>query len=110
MKRFNALILPIAAAAALGASVSAFAEDAPQTAVEYKMSELATQAGRDAIHQRLETAARNVCPVPGVRGLVVRQIQRACVEEALASAETELQQRIAAAERDGRIQLADSRR
>jgi UrcA family protein len=110
MKRFNALILPIAAAAALGSSVSAIAQDAPQAAVEYKMSELATQAGRDAVHQRLETAARHVCPVPGVRGLAVRLMQRDCIEQALASAETELAQRVAQAERDGRIQLADSRR
>lgn len=109
MKRFNTLILPIAAAASLGASVSAVAQDAPHTAVEYKMSELATQAGRDAVRQRLEAAARNVCPVPHRASLRLRHEQRACIEQALANAETELQQRVAAAERDGRIQLADSR-
>jgi len=109
MKRFNTLILPIAAAAALGASVSAIAQDAPQTAVDYKISELATQIGRDAVRERLQDAARDVCPVPRRASLQMRQLQRACIAQALEGAETELQQRVAAAERDGRIQLADSR-
>ncbi|MEQ8434238.1 MAG: UrcA family protein [Oceanicaulis sp.] len=109
MKRFNTLILPIAAAAALGASVSAVAQDAPQTAVEYKISELSTEAGRNAVHQRLEAAARDVCPVPRRASLQMRQLQRACIAQALEGAETELEQRVAAAERDGRIRLADSR-
>ncbi len=110
MKRFNTLILPIAAAAALGASVSAVAQDAPQTAVDYKISELATQTGRDAVRERLQDAARDVCQVPHRASLQMRQLQRACIEQALASAEAELEQRVAAAEREGRIQLADSRR
>lgn len=110
MKRINALILPIAAAAALGASVSAVAQDAPQTAVEYKLSELATEAGRAAVRERLEVAARDVCPAPGRARLEMRRLQRICVRQALASAEIEFEQRVAAAEREGRIQLADSRR
>ncbi|MGX6648441.1 UrcA family protein [Maricaulaceae bacterium MS644] len=110
MKRINALILPIAAAAALGASVSAVAQDAPQSAVHYKMSELTTEAGRTAVLQRLEAASRRVCQVPSRTSLEMRRLQRICIADAMADAERTFAQNVAAAERDGRIQLADSRR
>jgi len=107
MKRFTALILPVAAAAGLGASASALADETPQAVVEYQITDLTSEAGRKAVRARLQDAASQVCRINGRPSLDNLRARAACIDEALQHAEGELETRIAAVER--RMRFADAR-
>lgn len=105
MKRFTAVLAPaLAGAAVLAATPAALAFEPHREAVRYDAAELGTQAGRDAVRQRLQAAAESVCPAAG-RG--VERLERIrCIDAAMADAERQLERRIAAHERSGLIRTA----
>ncbi|MEQ8406550.1 MAG: UrcA family protein [Oceanicaulis sp.] len=110
MKRISALIAPAAAAAAVLFSGVALAQDAPERTVHIRAGELNTEAGREAVRERIERASRQVCPVYERNSLQERRLARKCAQDARDHAEIQLERQIAAAERDARIKTADAGR
>lgn len=58
----------------------------PQTAVYYNLLDLSTDQGTHALYQRLESAARAVCPGYDSRDLAAFADSRACQRAAVARA------------------------
>lgn len=89
----KALPLMLAGMAAISIAAPSFAADAPSRTVEFRPAELATQAGRDALEERLNAAARQVCQQHGIRGVKRQVIEARCQEDALEHARGSLEHR-----------------
>jgi UrcA family protein len=94
----KSLIFLAASATALIAAPAAFAEDDPQAVVEFGTAELTSQAGLSALRGKIHDAAETVCVAPHRPTLSERRLQSACIANAIAGAEAQLQQKIAALE------------
>lgn len=72
---------------------SATPEAAPSIKVSYGDLDLANEQGAHTLHARVAAAARQVCAPDGfdIRNLKVYTIERACMSEAIANAEREVQ-------------------
>jgi len=76
----------IAALAATSLCAPALGADLPSRNVSFHPNELNTAEGREAVEQRLEMAARQVCRAHGVRSAALRLIEAQCREDALQGA------------------------
>lgn len=102
----TALIALSALAAAFGA---AHADDAPPTvAIELEPGALSTPEGRDWVRARIARAADDVCRVPRGRELDLRAEQRACIRDAIAEAEAQLERTLAARQEARRLARTES--
>lgn len=93
----------ITTATLLAPAIAAAAQplaDVPQIAVNYSNSDLGSDQGTRALYQRIERAARSVCPSYDPRDLVAFDANRECQRQAIASAVRQIgSQRLAALHR-----------
>lgn len=78
--------LVLAALAAASVCAPSFAADTPSRTVDFKPSELSMADGREALEQRVQAAARQVCRQPGLRGIDRQNAEARCRTEALGEA------------------------
>ena len=91
MKSF---ILFAAAATALSAAPAALASD-PEAVITYEQSQLGSARGVAELRYEIREAAEGVCLAPANPTYAERRAQAECVEAAIASAEEQLQQKLA---------------
>jgi UrcA family protein len=89
MRKFVVVVRNALVAAALTASVPAFAESAPNVKVAYGDLDLSSAAGQRHLHDRLAGAARQVCEGNALPGSIVQPAVTACMKQAMARADTE---------------------
>ncbi|MFC4725079.1 UrcA family protein [Glycocaulis abyssi] len=89
----KALPLMLAAIVAISVSAPSFAAEPPVRSVSFDTSELRSAEGRQAVEERLELAARQVCRQPGLHGLARHTHEARCRENALQDAYAELDAR-----------------
>lgn len=76
----------IAALAAACICAPAMAADMPSIEVDFRTSDVQSQSGREALEQRLQAAAEDVCRQPGLRGLERRSAETHCQDITLQQA------------------------
>lgn len=107
------LPLMLAAIAAISVSAPSFAVTGPSRTVQFDRSELRSDEGREAVEQRLENAARQVCVQPALRGVERRLTEARCqqdaLERAIASVYADGPTATHAARRGVQIRVASSR-
>jgi UrcA family protein len=81
-----AAVLASAGTLPANADAATFADSARQSVVRYDDLDLNSEAGALALYERVEAAARRVCPDNGVRDLNWLRAMRACREDAVARA------------------------
>ncbi len=87
----------IALSALAAGTGAAYADaDPPAVAIEVEPGALSSPEGRAELRARIARAARDVCAAPRGRELDLRRERRACIREAVADAEAQLERRLAA--------------
>ncbi len=92
----KSLILFAAAATALTAAPVALADEKPQTVVEYSASDLTSAEGVAQLRADIHEAAEDVCIAPAQPTLSERRQRAECIDGAVAGAEAQLEDKIAA--------------
>ena len=104
----NALISGIMMIA-LSAPVTAFAQDDQLRSVSVRVDDLnlSSESGKAALSARVEQAATKLCgTVAQAHSLILREQAQTCRNEALASAEPQMQKAIAAAAETAKIAIS----
>lgn len=95
--------LAAGAAMLLAAPVAMAEMPVPTQTVTYQPDDLAHESGRTALKAELETAARAVCRDHGRRDLAHARAVRACIDDALDHAYSQLETRLAQDTQDSRV-------
>ena len=94
--------MPITSVAALVASlaltpIAVSAEETSSQVIHFHMDDLDTEAGWNAVEERIRTATDRVCRPHGLRGLVAERIRRACFDATYGDAMAQLNRQYAEA-------------
>jgi UrcA family protein len=81
-----AVLLTASASAGSPALAAPPQSDAPRIEVSYEHLDLATRAGLEALHRRILSAARTVCPAPQSADVRLRAMSRQCRAQAIEAA------------------------
>ena len=106
-KAFAAICASVVAMAGVSAGALATSDKVlvRSVGVEVQTSELTDAAGVEAVRNRIADAARSVCSINNYRSLNELRERRACMQDAIADAEEQLEIQIAQAN-GGTIRLA----
>lgn len=87
----SAVIVCSALAATTGL---AHADGAPTSLVKFEREQLQSTQGQAEVRAQITQAADDVCALPSSRQLHMRRLQQACVDDAIADGERQLEQKI----------------